>query len=78
MVRSAAVTMEETRAGVGVGLAATTHELSGPRPAGELGEKRWANGTALVGPPVAVGAGSSARGVHEEPELVEDVELGIG
>ncbi len=30
MVRSAAVTMDETRAGVGVELAATTHVLSGP------------------------------------------------
>jgi hypothetical protein len=31
MVRSAAVTMDETRAGDGVGLAATTHVLFGPR-----------------------------------------------
>jgi hypothetical protein len=74
MVRSAAVTMDETRAGVGVGLAAMTHVI---RAAGELGEKRWANGAALVGPPVAVGAGSSAHGIHEEPELVEDVEFGF-
>ena len=31
MVRSAAVTMEDTRAGVGVGSAATIHVLLGPR-----------------------------------------------
>ncbi len=76
MVRSAVVTMDETRAGVGVGLGGDDPRVV--RAAGGLGEKWWANGTAFVGPPVAVGSGSSARGVHKEPELVEDVELGIG
>ena len=46
--------------------------------AGEFGEQRWADGAAFVGPAVAVGAGPSAGGVHEESELEEEVELGVG
>ncbi len=46
--------------------------------AGEFGEQWRTDGAALVGPAVAVGAGPSAGGVHEEPKLEEEVELGVG
>jgi hypothetical protein len=55
MVRSAAVTMEETRAGVGVGLAATIHVLSGPLVS--LGNSGGQTVQRFVGPAVANGAG---------------------
>ncbi len=78
MVQSAAVTMDETRVGVGVGLAATTHVLSGPRVS--LGKSGGQTVQRLLGRPLQLVRGRvPATSINlKESELVEEVELRIG
>ncbi len=76
MVRSAAVTMEETKAGVGVGLAATTHVLSGPRVS--LGNSGGQTVQRLLGRPLQLVRGRVPAASMKISELIEKIELRVG
>jgi hypothetical protein len=75
MVFRAEVTMVDTRAGEGIGRGATTQDPYGPRTS--LGKRGRADGAPLAGAVVAIGAGPGPGEVHEEAELIFDVELRV-
>ncbi len=73
-VRSAAVTMEDSRAGDCVESGATAQ----PQPEfDQFREQGRANGAALAAAAIAVGARASTSEVHEEAKLEGLVEVGV-